>query len=370
MMGRQFVESLKKAEPSINLERPECRKYVLTRLGKEIVSRMMGSIVIMSTAIVASVLLIHRKGISEDQLIKTVTDITKYILKKGHRVGGVNENSSAAAVRNAIGYLSGITKKSKKNIFELTISAGDEFHKTLMLSYYRNTLTHAFLPEAFVACALSAFGDQLSLKEGIPLARAHAQSAFLARLLREEYFLEYSLEDYSEFMRAVRLMADNQIVELLEGDRVVISPRGTMMVRFYCSLLRPQVESYWASLVYIKTIAKSQESRQESSSLDKFFDTVQWFMESLYGEKVIEDYEACSRELIKNAFEKFQKLKVVRLTAGGKKREAVIEILADAAQIEALENEIKFFRRNAVSSVLSPMEVAKSSMKELALSKL
>jgi glycerol-3-phosphate O-acyltransferase len=51
---------------------------------------MMGGIVIMSTAIVSSVLLIHRKGISEDQLIKTVTDITKYILKKGHRVGGVN----------------------------------------------------------------------------------------------------------------------------------------------------------------------------------------------------------------------------------------------------------------------------------------
>jgi len=107
---------------------------------------MMGSIVIMSTAIVSSVLLIHRKGISEDQLIKTVTDITKYILKKGHRVGGVNENSSAAAVRNTIGHLSGITTKTKKNIFELTISAGDEFQQILMLSYYRNTLTHAFLP--------------------------------------------------------------------------------------------------------------------------------------------------------------------------------------------------------------------------------
>jgi glycerol-3-phosphate O-acyltransferase len=27
-----------------------------------------------------------------------------------------------------------------------------------MLSYYRNTLTHAFLPEAFVGCAIAAFG--------------------------------------------------------------------------------------------------------------------------------------------------------------------------------------------------------------------
>jgi glycerone phosphate O-acyltransferase/fatty acyl-CoA reductase len=130
----------------LDLSKPECRKVVLNSLGKEIVGRMMGSIVIMSTALVSSVLLIHRKGISEDQLTKTVTELTRYIVKKGHRVGGVNENSSAAAVRNTIAHLSGITTKTKKNIFELTISAGDEFQKILMLSYYRNTLIHAFLP--------------------------------------------------------------------------------------------------------------------------------------------------------------------------------------------------------------------------------
>jgi len=27
-----------------------------------------------------------------------------------------------------------------------------------MLSYYRNTLAHAFLPDAFIGCALAAFG--------------------------------------------------------------------------------------------------------------------------------------------------------------------------------------------------------------------
>ena len=59
-------------------------------------------------------------------------------------------------------------------------------------------------------------------------------------------------------------------------------------------------------------------------------------MESLYGEKVIEDYEACSRELIKNAFEKFQKLKLIKMTAGRKKKEAVIEVLVEVEQIEGL----------------------------------
>lgn len=44
----------------------------------------------MSTAIVSSVLLMYRKGIEEDALIKMVNEVVKYVLKKGHQVGGVN----------------------------------------------------------------------------------------------------------------------------------------------------------------------------------------------------------------------------------------------------------------------------------------
>lgn len=42
-----------------------------------------------------------------------------------------------------------------------------------MLSYYRNTIVHVFLPEAFVSCALSAFGAQLSSKEGVKINRLY-----------------------------------------------------------------------------------------------------------------------------------------------------------------------------------------------------
>jgi glycerol-3-phosphate O-acyltransferase len=77
------------------------------------------------------------------------------------------------AVRSAICYLEGIITKTKKNIFELTIKAGSQFQKILMLAYYRNTLTHAFLPEAFVGCTIAAFGEQLYSNEGISLARIH-----------------------------------------------------------------------------------------------------------------------------------------------------------------------------------------------------
>ena len=107
-----------------NLEVPAKRKQAVATLAKQIIYKMTDRLVILSTGIVSCVLLMNRKGITEDNLIKSVNWIAKYILKKGYRIGGINENSSAIAVRNAITYLEEITTKTKKNIFELQISAG------------------------------------------------------------------------------------------------------------------------------------------------------------------------------------------------------------------------------------------------------
>ena len=189
-----------------NLELPIKRQQAVITLGKQIIYKMTDRLVILSTGIVSCVLLMNRKGITEDNLIKFVNWIAKYILKKGYRIGGINENSSAIAVRNAITYLEEITTKTKKNIFELQISAGEDFQKILMLSYYRNTIVHTFLPEAFVSCALAAFGAQLSTKEGVKIARLYEETVFLTNLLSEEYLIPYNLQDSETFKLCVRKM--------------------------------------------------------------------------------------------------------------------------------------------------------------------
>jgi len=47
----------------------EARKFLLNKLGYEIVYSLNKNLVIMPTAIVATILLLHRKGISEDLLV-------------------------------------------------------------------------------------------------------------------------------------------------------------------------------------------------------------------------------------------------------------------------------------------------------------
>jgi hypothetical protein len=40
-----------------------------------------------------------------------------------------------------------------------------------MLSYYRNALTHVFLPEGLIGFALLSFGSQLAYREGVIIER-------------------------------------------------------------------------------------------------------------------------------------------------------------------------------------------------------
>ncbi len=59
-------------------------------MGQEIICRLNQKSVIMPTGIVSAVLLMYKNGVSEEQLIKTVNYLAKYIIKKGYKVGSLN----------------------------------------------------------------------------------------------------------------------------------------------------------------------------------------------------------------------------------------------------------------------------------------
>jgi hypothetical protein len=54
----------------------------------------------------------------------------------------------------------------------------------------------------------------------------------------------------------------------------------------------------------------------------------------------------------------------VKLTSGGKKKEAQVEVLVPYEQLEGFENKIKFFRRALFNAFISPTEVAKQSLRD------
>lgn len=82
-------------------------------------------------------------------------------MQKGYKINRLSQNSGTVVVNSVVKFLSGV-KKNRRNIFELSSAGEDGMHKILMLSYYRNTLLHAFLPDAFLACALTSFNQSMN----------------------------------------------------------------------------------------------------------------------------------------------------------------------------------------------------------------
>lgn len=90
-----------------------------------------------------------------------MNEVSWLLLQKGHKINRLSENSGALTVSSVVKFLSGVSK-SRRSIFELLASGKDGLQKVLMLSYYRNTLLHAFLPDAFLACALTSLDEYMN----------------------------------------------------------------------------------------------------------------------------------------------------------------------------------------------------------------
>jgi hypothetical protein len=67
-------------------------------------------------------------------------------------------------------------------------------------------------------------------------------------------------------------------------------------------------------LIYFVSLLKNEEGAMEIASYDKLYDMVQWQLESMYDEKVIMHYEACSLQTIRNAIFTFCKMGILKLS--------------------------------------------------------
>jgi hypothetical protein len=55
-------------------------------------------------------------------------------------------------------------------------------------------------------------------------------------------------------------MIKNSVIFKQSDDKLLISKQQEKYFVFYCSLLRPAIECYWAALVYFLTIANKEQN--------------------------------------------------------------------------------------------------------------
>ncbi len=110
------------------------------------------NLVVMISSIVASVLLMHRKGINQDALIQKTVWVYEQIKARNHELS-LQAAPSSAIISSCLKYLEGFVDR-KRDVFEPSVSAKKDYKNIIMLSYYRNNLIHVFINDAEVACSI------------------------------------------------------------------------------------------------------------------------------------------------------------------------------------------------------------------------
>ena len=71
-----------------------------------------------------------------------------------------------------------------------------------------------FVMEAFVACAISAFGHQLAWKEGVSFERLWEETNFLMKLCEKEFIVKDLCQTIEQLKELIDKMVDRDIFEI------------------------------------------------------------------------------------------------------------------------------------------------------------
>ena len=332
---------------------PEHRVVINQRLGQEIVLRLQENLAIMASALVAAVLLMHRRGVSEDELIKKVEWLRDEVKFRGYKVGGIDSGSASIAVRNAVSHLSSVVRH-KKDLFEPSVSMESDYTNILMLAYYKNSLHFIFSVEAIIACALFSFGEKLAWGQGVPKSRLIEEVKFLCSLLESEYYLRESICSSECQQKAFEILKKRGVLEETE-DKFRIIRSGELAITFLCSLVWPSLDTYWIVLTFCSALRY-----RNPFSHKKLIQSIQWFAENLFDDRSILYYESCSQDNIKSAIINFEKMNVLHKTET--EVSLTEEYLKDESKAQGLLDHINNFRKTSLVKIMNQQDKLKKAL--------
>ena len=137
----------------------------------------------MPTNLVASVLLLQRKGISESDLEEKVRWLGQTLAQRAiclSTYGLPSVNTLKIGLQHLGDYL-----VKKRDNWSPKVD-GKNNNNYVMLAYYRNPLNQIFFNEGVVIVTLQSFGQQSAWTEGVTANELFNRCIFLSRLLEKE----------------------------------------------------------------------------------------------------------------------------------------------------------------------------------------
>ncbi|KAL9644790.1 hypothetical protein ABK040_012444 [Willaertia magna] len=312
---KDYVEQLKEENSSFDpFYNKEDKTELVKRLGSKITYQLNQSSVIMPTALIATILLTYREGISMDELQAKTNWLKRQIIMRGGTVHWSDQQSTSAVVTRALNLISHLITKNK-HMLEPAIEAKADYKKMIELSYYKNQIIYLFYRESIVTCALHSFGAKQFIEQGVEISELKKRCEYLNNLLSEEFIFKENPFSEENYDKIIELLKERGILTTRD-DKVVVPVISLENFKFFCSLLWPVIDSYWGASMSLLSLLFSGTEQETLTSSKKsvLLERSQWFIEKLYFEQKVHFYEACSLETIKNACTVFIKWGILQST--------------------------------------------------------
>ncbi|XP_063073059.1 glycerol-3-phosphate acyltransferase 1, mitochondrial isoform X2 [Engraulis encrasicolus] len=213
------------------------RRQVIANLARHVLYTANKSSAIMSTHIVACLLLYrHRQGVCLSKLVEDFFTMKEEVLSRDVDLGF--SGSSEDVVMHALHLLGNcVALRSSGRHSDVIISARDSVHALFELNFYSNGLFHVFISDAIIACCvLAMLREQAAEASG----SEHGGSTLLSqeRLIRKAAGLSHFLSNevavaqpcqtpYQVFQEAVTRLMQYGVLLVAEEDQEELSPSPT-----------------------------------------------------------------------------------------------------------------------------------------------
>jgi glycerol-3-phosphate O-acyltransferase len=312
----KIIESCKKFNSNFDpYSNPEDKKVVIRKLAYQISWELNKNSVIMPTALVSTILLAYRSGLSREEMISKFDFLKDQIILRGGRLHAQSrEQSTASMVDRSIGLLSDVIHK-QVGMLEPNVNKKDDLKNFVQLGIYRNSILYLFVEEAMVSCALESFKSNEVTEKGIEKSDLVKEVEFLSSLLSLEFITQEDPDKKVNFNDVIDKMVERGILEYKRKSAKITVPSNSKMHFLLCSMIWPFVESYWVSAMTLFAFQSSEEQGGTMgilpANIQELTARAQWFSQKLYKEGKSAFFESASKIQIQNAYEIFLKWKVI-----------------------------------------------------------
>jgi len=257
-------------------------------LGNRLVFNLQKHIRIMPCTLVATILLLFRKGINEAELVQKVKWLGMALIQRGIKVADDTGIPSATITNIGLKQLEGQYTR-KRDFIVPKIVVGDsqvnDYSNIILLAYYRNALNYVFYNESIIACSLFSFGVEEIWKNGVTPKELFKRACYLEELIKREEVIQSRIvpkhrqffDKVIDFMISQRLLRYN--TNAFGEKRLFPKTSGETSLLLIGSIVWPMIDTYYTAAITALTMVKTKDLSEAM-----FMKNCQFLGETLHSE--------------------------------------------------------------------------------------